>query len=151
MWHDSTYPAIVREYVSTGKARLAFINFPLGNHQNAMPAAEAAMCASPQGKFWEMHSAIFDTQERWASRPDAAPLFDSLATSVGVGMPAWRECVSSDVMLPLIEADYDRGSAAGVRSTPSFLIGNEAIAGAQPLPVFRAAIERALRAAPAPR
>jgi len=151
MWHDSTYPALLREYVETGKARLAYLNFPLGNHQHAVPAAEAAMCASAQGKFWEMHSAIFRTQERWAPLPDARPVFDSLATAVGVGLPAWRQCMSTHATLPLVEADRDRGMAAGVRSTPSFLIGNEGLAGAQPIGAFREAIERALRAAPAPR
>lgn len=150
MWHDSTYPAIVREYVETGKARLAYINFPLGNHPNAVPAAEAAMCASVQGKFWEMQNAVFATQERWARLPDAVPFYDSLATREGVAMPAWRECMSTHATLPLIEADRDRGSAAGVSSTPSFLIGNEAIAGAQPIGAFREVVERALRSA-APR
>jgi protein-disulfide isomerase len=151
MWHDSTYATIVREYVETGKVRMAFVNFPLGNHANAVPAAEAAMCASAQGKFWDVHSAIFDTQERWATLPDAKPVFDSLATSHGVSLTAWRECMSTHAMLPLIQADRDRGSQAGVRSTPSFLIGGDAIAGAQPVETFRAAIEKALRAAPAPR
>jgi protein-disulfide isomerase len=151
MWHDSTYATIVREYVETGKVRIAFVNFPLGNHANAVPAAEAAMCASVQGKFWDVHSAIFDTQERWASLPDAKPVFDSVATSHGVRAQEWRECMSTHATLPLIEADRDRASQAGARSTPSFLIGNDAIAGAQPVEIFRAAIEKALRAAPAPR
>jgi protein-disulfide isomerase len=146
MWHDSTYPAIVKEYVESGKVRMAYVNFPLGNHQHAVPAAEAAMCASAQGKFWEMHSAIFDTQERWTPMGDARPVFDSLAKATGVAMPAWQLCMSSHATLPLIEADRDRGDASGVRSTPSFLIGNEAIAGAQPIETFRQVIERALRA-----
>jgi predicted DsbA family dithiol-disulfide isomerase len=98
-----------------------------------------------------MHSAIFDAQERWAGLPDSRPVFDSLATAVGVALPAWRQCVASHTMLPLVEADRDRGAAAGVSSTPSFLIGDQALAGAQPIAAFRAAIERALRTAPAPR
>jgi protein-disulfide isomerase len=65
MWHDSTYETLKREYVNTGKVRLAYINFPLEKHRNAMPAAEAAMCAAAQGKFWEMHDALFDAQAKW--------------------------------------------------------------------------------------
>src|SRR3712207_8100588 len=36
---------------------------------NAWPAAEAAMCAGVQGKFWQMHDAIFHTQAEWGRLP----------------------------------------------------------------------------------
>ena len=101
-WHDSTYPLVVREYVATGKARLAYLNFPLRMHANAQPAAEAAMCASAQGKFWEMHDAIFTHQERWVPKTDAQPVFDSLAVPLGLDMPAWRTCVSKHLTRALI-------------------------------------------------
>src|SRR5687768_3753388 len=72
-WHDSTYRALRREFVIPGTVRLAYINYPLPNHANAMPAAEAAMCAGTQGKFWEMHDGLFHTQATWAHMPNAAP------------------------------------------------------------------------------
>jgi protein-disulfide isomerase len=143
-WHDSTYPAILAEYVNTGKVRLAYLNFPLNIHPNAKPAAEAAMCASAQGKFFEMHDAIFATQRRWAQLSDASAVWDSLATAVRVDVPAWRDCMKRDATLPLIDADYERASSGGVRSTPSFYIGDEGIAGAEPMATFRQAIERQL-------
>lgn len=146
MWHDSTYPAIVREYVETGKARLAYLNYPLPNHANALPAAEAAMCASEQGKFWPMQSAIFDTQNRWATLPDALPVFDSLASSLRVALPEWRQCMASHATQPLIAADQERATARQIRSTPSFVIGDQLIPGAAPIGAFRDAVERALAA-----
>src|SRR5688572_22203201 len=82
MWHDQTDLAIRKEYVDNGKVRLAFVNFPLGNHPHAVPASEYAMCASAQGKFWEMHDQIFAAQERWAPMPDATAVFDELAGKV---------------------------------------------------------------------
>lgn len=145
MWHDETYPAILKEYVQTGKARMAYLNFPLPSHQNAVPAAEATMCASAQGKFWQMHDQVFGAQERWSPLQDPSRVLDSLATAAGAEMTAWRECMATHATLPLIQADRDRGSGAGVRSTPSFLIGSEALAGAQPLSVFRETIEKALK------
>ena len=143
-FHDSTYPKIVRDYVSTGKIRMAYLNFPLNIHPNARPAAEAAMCASVQGKFWPMHDALFVNQQRWAGLPDATPVFDSLATGLGIAMPAWRECVAKHLTNAIIEADHARSERAGVQSTPSFFIGDEAIAGAEEYPKFRDAIERQL-------
>ena len=146
-WHDETYKQVLAEYVQTGKARLAYVNHPLSTHANAVPAAEATMCASAQGKFWEMHDAVFDAQERWATLSNPSQVLDSLATSIRADMSPWRECMSSHATLPLIQADRDRSASAGVRSTPSFLIGSEVIMGSQPIGVFRETIERALKSA----
>ena len=149
-WHDRTYPALHDEYVKTGKARIAYVNFPLSSHAQAWPSAEAAMCAGAQGKFWQMQDAIFDTQERWAGSPTHAALFDSLAVGTGLDIARWRSCIQSGQMKEIIRADYQRASSAGVRSTPTFLIGNEMLAGAHPIASFRRAIDSA-RPAPAAR
>jgi protein-disulfide isomerase len=150
-WHDRTYPDILREYIRPGIVRMAYVNFPLGQHPHAMPAAEAAMCAAAQNKFWPMHDALFNTQDRWGPLPDAHAMFDSLARSVGVDTAAWRKCVQSGVTQRLINADRGRGLQAGVGSTPTFFVGNEPITGAAPIEDFRQAIERARSKAPAPR
>lgn len=144
MWHDSTYPALVREYVRTGKARLAYVNFPLPSHRNAWPAAEAAMCSGVQGKFWPMHDKLFESQPVWAALEDPTSFVDSLARSAGVDAAKMRACVTSHATRPLIQADVDRVTAAGINSTPNFIIGDQPIVGAQPIEVFRRAIDTAL-------
>lgn len=143
-WHDSTYPALVREYVQTGKARLAYVNLPLPSHRNAWPAAEAAMCSGIQGKFWPMHDRIFSTQDRWAGLADPAPFFDSLATAAGIDATRMRACVAARTTRALIQADFDRSFAAGINSTPNFIIGDQRLEGAQPIEAFRRAIDAAL-------
>jgi len=145
-WHDQTYPALQKEYVQTGKVRMAYINYPLPSHRNAMPAAEAAMCAGVQGKFWPMQDALFDSQERWSQVSAAAPFFDSLATHAGVDAAAMRACVQGHAVRPLIEADKDRAARAGINSTPSFIIGDSLIEGAYPADRFRRALDAALAA-----
>lgn len=147
MWHDSTDMTIRREYVDNGKINLAFINFPLGNHQNALPAAEYAMCASAQNKFWPMHDAIFAAQDRWASQPNPTATFDQIAGTVGVDMAALRACVSGQKMRPLIEADREKAARAGVRATPSFFIGNQVLEGVQMPSDLRRALDAAIAAA----
>jgi protein-disulfide isomerase len=146
-WHDEVFATVARDYVATGKIRVAYLNFPLSGHENAMPAAEAAMCASVQGKFWEMHDAIFRTQDRWAGLPDPRPMFDSLATSVGVAAGPFRSCIASGATRAMIAADQQRASSAGVKATPTFFVGTDQIEGAVPLPQFRAALDRALASA----
>ena len=152
IWHDQSYAELVRDYVTAGKVRMAYINYPLPMHKHAIPAAEAAMCASAQGQFWEMHSAIFEAQEQWSELPDAKPTFDALAAKVGVNIADWRSCMSSHATLPLVEADAERTRRSGIQSTPSFMVlrGNEmveGIAGAQPTAQFRAALDKALAGA----
>ncbi|MFN2565572.1 MAG: DsbA family protein [Gemmatimonadaceae bacterium] len=144
-WHAETYPVLVRDYVRTGKIRMAYLNYPLNMHKNAWPAAEAAMCASVQGMFWEMHDAIFANQARWSAMPNAASLFDSLAVhKFALNADEWRSCMSSHATAALVQADFERLRSAGVESTPSFFVGDRGISGAQPTDVFRAAIEQAL-------
>jgi Protein-disulfide isomerase len=147
-WHDETFVAVDREYVQTGKVRLAYLNFPLTTiHPHAQEAAEAAMCASVQNKFWELHDSLFGTQRRWETQQEPLPIFDSLAVAAGVKADAWRKCMSSHATAALIQADHDRASQAGVRSTPSFFIGGHALEGAYPADSFRVAIDQALAAA----
>ena len=144
IWHEETYATVVREYVETGRARLAFLNLPLPSHRHAWPAAEAAMCAGLQGRFWEMHDAIFEGQEAWTRLATVDAAFEAMATRVGVNVATWRECVSSHALRPLIEADYQRAVSAGVNSTPSFFIGDRHLSGAMPVDSFRVAIDAAL-------
>lgn len=144
MWHDSADMTIRREYIDNGKVRLAFVNYPIGSHQNAVPAAEYAMCAAAQNKFWEMHDALFASQDKWVPLPKPGPMLESLATSVGVEVNALRACVSSHKMLPLIEADHEKAVRAGVRATPSFFIGNQLLEGVQMPADLRKVLDAAL-------
>jgi protein-disulfide isomerase len=149
-WHDRTLPVLAREFIRTGAVRMAYVNFPLGQHAQALPAAEAAMCAAAQDRFWQMHDTLFTTQARWGAMTDAMPLYDSLAVAIGVNPVEWRSCMSSHVMRRLISADRTRGLNAGVSSTPTFFVGSEMIRGAAPIDDFRAAIARARANAAAP-
>lgn len=146
-WHDEVFATVIRDYVATGKVRIAYLNYPLSGHKNAMPAAEAAMCASVQGKFWDMHDAIFRAQNQWAELANPTAVFDSLATSVGVAAGPYQSCIKSHATRPMILADQARATTAGVRATPTFFLGSEQIEGAVPLPEFRAALDKALAGA----
>lgn len=143
-WHDESFAAIDKDYVQTGKVRLAYLNYPLSMHANARAAAEAAMCASVQGKFWPLHASLFDTQEKWAPQSNPMPTFDSLAVAAGVNAAAWRSCMTSHATAKLIDADRDRSSGAGVQSTPTFFVGDRKLEGAYPVDSFRVAIQAAI-------
>ncbi len=140
-WHTETYETFLKEYVRSGKVKVAYVNYPLNQHQNAVIAAQAAMCASAQNKFWQYHDGLFNSQASWETLQEPRPVLDSLAKSVGVDMTAWGNCVTSGKMLPLIRADRDRLAQAGVQSTPSFLIGDQLLAGVQPIEALRPVLD----------
>lgn len=143
-WHDETYSALKKEFIDAGVVRMAYVNLPLGQHEHAMAAAQVAMCASAQGKFWPVHDALFRSQDTWTPMPQdkAVAMFDSIALASGVNAGEYRRCRDSNVMERIIIADKSRAVSAGVNSTPSFFIGRETIAGAAPIDAFRAAIAR---------
>ena len=143
-WHDQTYAALRDQYVKTGKVRLAYVNFPLGSHVHAWQAAESAMCAGAQGKFWPMHDGLFTSQNSWEALGSPTVVFDSLAQANGLDMKRWRDCVKSGIMKPLIQADHDRAAKAGANATPSFMIGDKILTGAQPIAELAQAIDSAL-------
>jgi protein-disulfide isomerase len=129
-WHDAAFAGIVQKYVKTGRVRLAYLNMPLSIHPFAKPAAEAAMCASVQDKFWPMHDSLFATQKIWEALPDPHTFFDTLANHNHVDMAPWRGCMSKHLTLALIEADYERARTNGVNSTPTFFAGSTKLASA---------------------
>ncbi len=149
VWHDETGPLVERDYVRTGKIRIAYLNFPISTHRNAWPAHEAAMCAAEQDKFWPVADAIFATQAAWKGRRDAVAYFDSLTSTLALDHARLRRCIAAGESRPIIQADFDRSLKTGVGSTPSFFVGGQMIIGAQPYAAFQKALDAALAAASA--
>ena len=143
-WHDSSGEAIRREYVAPGKIRVAYVNYPLGQHVQAVPTAEAAMCAGLEDKFWQYHDALFATQKRWHELGDATPVLDSLARALGLNVAQHKLCRDQHVMLPLISADRDRANNAGASSTPTFLVAGRVLKGVYPLDMMRQILDAAV-------
>ncbi|HET8769999.1 MAG TPA: thioredoxin domain-containing protein [Gemmatimonadaceae bacterium] len=148
VWHDETQPLVERDFVRTGKVRLAYLNFPSSSHRNAWPAHEAAMCAAEQDAFWPLSEAIFATQGDWKTRVNAAAFFDSLAGTLPLDRPRLRSCIADGALRATIRADYERSVRIGIGSTPSFLVqsaaGTRALIGAQPYAAFKGALDQAL-------
>jgi protein-disulfide isomerase len=143
-WHEHTYTQFRREFVETGRVRFAYLHFPLPHHANAERAAEASLCAGAQGRFWEMHSRIFETQDQWAPLGNPDGHFDSAASGLGLEMAVFRNCMSNRLTLPVVRGDFERSREVGVNATPTFIIGNTMIPGAAPIEVLRETIESAL-------
>jgi protein-disulfide isomerase len=115
-----------------GKVRVVWKNFPLPFHNNAEPAAEAAMAADAQGKFWPMHDRLFDHN----SALDRESL-ENDAAAIGLDLPRFRADLDAGRYKARIEADKQEGSELGVVGTPAVFINGRKIAGAYPFETFQ--------------
>ena len=138
----STFPALDSAYVATGKVRWVFINFPLTSiHDNALAAAEVALCAAQQNAFWRVHDLLYAHQDTWAPLKQPAAFFLTLADSAKISKPALLACVQSPATREAIRSEAEGAERSGASSTPSFYIEGGLMAGAQPLPVFRQVLD----------
>lgn len=142
-----TFRAIEEEYITPGKVRWVFVNFPLtGIHPNAVAAAATGLCASHQGAFWPMHDLIYQYQATWAPLKEPGPFFVSLADSVGISKEKLVECVQSPATEAEIRYEAEGAERAGATSTPTFYIEGGLLTGAHPTPVFRQVLDSIIAA-----
>lgn len=135
-------PLIIKEYVDTGKVKLVFKGLPF-HGEPAFKLAKAALCAKDQGKYWEMHDAIFANQVELAGDPPKMTASD-LAVKIGLDTKKFEECFNSDKYDSQINADAEMASKAKVDGTPSYFINGQSLVGAQPFSAFKEIIEREL-------
>lgn len=143
-WRE-TLPALEREYIARGRVRLVFVNFPLPMHPNAEPAAELAMCAARQNKFWAVHDLLYRHQARWEGLREPGAFFLSLGDSAGANRDSLVGCVRSGATRDLVRSDAEGAYRSGARSTPTFYIEGGLLVGSQPIEVFRLVLDSIIR------
>jgi len=141
-----TEPDIRARLVNTGMIRFRYMDFPLSIHPNTWPAHLASWCAGEQGKFWEMHDAIFMNQDRWNTQATRRPdkVLGTVARQVGVNMDQYDACMSSGKYQPQIRANVAEGVKRGVGGTPTFFIGSKRIGQPIPYDEFKKYVDEAL-------
>ncbi len=139
-FHEETFQSLLDAYPD--QIRFVYRDFPLtGVHPEAQPAAEAARCASDQGRFWDYHHALFENQE--ALGPG---LYMEIATALGLDQETFEICMNSGRHTDEVMADTFDGLNLGLEGTPTFFINGRRLVGAQPLSAFTAIIDEELAA-----
>ncbi len=110
-----------------GKVRWVFKHYPLDFHPDAPLAHRAALSAGEQGKFWEMHDAIFRNQ-RAIKREDLV----RMAGTLGLDLTRFVADLEKESYQVAMRRDMAEGAQVGVDGTPTFFINGHRLVGAQP-------------------
>jgi protein-disulfide isomerase len=135
-------PKLYKEYVKDGTLRIEWRDFPYRG-QESVNAAVAARAAQAQGRFWEYHDLLFDSQFSGYSDEN----LNTLAKRAGLNTQRFERDYENARYEPLVRADFQKGLNAGVSWTPTFFINGKMLVGLQPVGVFEKAIEDARREA----
>lgn len=112
------------------RLKVIFREYPLyPNHKYGMVAAQAAEAAGAQGKFWEMHDKLYESQKLWSDAPEALPIFTDYARQIGLDVDRFSRDMKSDEIATRIVQDGIRAHALGVASTPSFFVNGKEVKG----------------------
>jgi protein-disulfide isomerase len=120
--------------------RFVFKNYPLPFHQQAMPAAKAAIAAGKQGKFFEMHDKLFENIKALA--PDK---YEVWAGEIGLDVAKFKADMDAPETAAQITAEMKEAGDVGVRGTPSFFINGKQPAG-RSFELYKSIIDEEIKA-----
>ena len=140
-----TEPDVRKRIIETGLASYHYYDFPLPMHKNTWFASEAAACANDQGRFWEMHDRLFQTQDQWNGEATSNPtnIFEGYVKDLGLDVAKWRACYDGQAHLRDIQANKAEGERRKVAQTPTFVIGDKEIPGVIPYDQLKALVDSA--------
>ena len=134
----------VKQIMDTYKddVKIVFKQNPLPFHKNAPGAAEAALAAHEQGKFWEMHDKLFENQKA-LDRPQLEKYAEELKLNVG----KFKSTLDSGRMTTRWKEDQKLANSYGAGGTPAFFVNGKLISGAQPFDNFKTVIDEEIKKA----
>jgi protein-disulfide isomerase len=130
---QGTLKQIVQTYKN--EVRLVFKHLPLEIHGDAFSSAQAAFCAGEQDLFWQYHDALFTSEVL------SAEALQKIASHLGLNMPKFKLCLTSEVSRDAVLKDVRDAQRFGIASTPTFIINGRLFRGALSFEDFKTAID----------
>jgi protein-disulfide isomerase len=146
-----TEPDVRTRLINPGTIRYRYIDFPLDMHKNTWNASRAAACADKQGKFWEMHDAIFANQDRWDGEATSNP--DKVLKQIGgkitgINADSLNHCIDTKETQAKVQAHWKLATAKKLSGTPTFIFGDKQVAAFLTYDQFKRMTDEALAALP---
>lgn len=139
-----TMPAIKRDWIDTGRARVQFVPFDL--LRTGRLAARAAECAAQQDAFWPMHDLIYERHKDWLGHGGQDETFGKWAVEeLGLDPQQFAACWESDPSEEIIDQNTKLSRSLGIRGTPTFLVNGRVVVGALPYEQFATILEVAAK------
>ena len=139
---ENTEPLIIQNLVASGRVRYVFHHYPFldgngaGSSGESDQAANAAMCANEQDKFWEMHSTLYANWNGENRGAFSNRRLQAMAESIGLDMDAFNSCFDANKYEDQIQADYDLGESMGVGGTPSVFVNGRPVVEGNQVPSY---------------
>lgn len=137
-FHNEILPELKERYIEDGRVRLVYRDFPLD--QRALEAAVVAHCGGPD-RYYGFLDVLFKQQETWARAEGLGPL-RQLGRLAGLSESDMDACLADQALIDsILKVRLDGQEEYDIGSTPSFVIGDEVVAGAQDADAFAEIIE----------
>ncbi len=138
----ATLPLIDKKYLDPGKVKFVYRHFAILG-KPSVAAAQAAECASEQGKFWPYHDKLFASAGSPLAFTDGK--LRGYAKELGLQSQNFAQCLDSAKYSKKVEGETAMAAFLGARGTPAFFLNGQLMVGAQPFEAFEEAIERELK------
>lgn len=141
----SEFEAIRTEYIDTNRVQWVFRHFPASGNARAKPAARAAECANDQGFFLEYRDLVYATVDADNKVILTDVQLKDHAATLGLDTTAFETCYDeADYKDARVQQDVNSGTALGVTTTPTFIVGSTRVTDATTAAKLRTYLERAL-------
>lgn len=137
-FHNDVLPELKERYISTGKVRLVYRDFPLD--QRALAAATLAHCAGGD-RYFGFLDVLFQSQDQWARAEDLGPLMQ-LGRLAGLSESQMQSCLADEELQNrVLQERLDGQDQYDISSTPTFIIDGEKFTGSRDIEGFAEIIE----------
>jgi protein-disulfide isomerase len=128
---EEVEPLILKQLVDTGKAYYMFRHYAFIDQNSPLKesrrAANASLCASDQGKFWEYHDVLFANQNGENKNTFNRNRLLDFGNSIGLESSAFTSCVNDETHMDEVLASFDEGNTRGVQGTPSVFVNGQIV------------------------
>jgi len=142
-FHKETFPAVKKNYIDTGKAKLVYRDYPIGGA--AYAAAMMARCAPPS-RYFQFIDVLFKNQPMWASQSvkDPRAALARIGKLGGMSQADFDECLKNEALFKgLQNVQLEGKQKFDVNATPTFIVNGEKISGARSYEEFRKVLDKA--------
>lgn len=146
-FHKQVFPQIKKDYVDTGKVRVVYREFPIGNSSTA--AAQAVRCVGEE-HYFRMNAKFMANSGKWNARDPNPDLLYKIVQETGIQRAAFDSCMANQNTKDGIIWVKQRGRELGVKGTPTFYVNGQPVRGVLSYEEMRKVIEQHLQSAAKP-